>query len=155
LNKTSGARSKVVVLAMLALLIASFMLLAGCGESNTPAGALDKYLSAWKDSNWAAFKQSVAPVKRNLNKVQDELAKQKFEQVKVGLDGISTETEYDKQDKNKAVVTLTGGKITYTAEILGKKKTETQDIGKMPKDKRPFFDAVKVNGVWYVNMDLG
>jgi hypothetical protein len=46
-----------------------------------------------------------------------------------------------------------GGKITYTADILGKQQTDTQDISKQ-KD-RPVFDAVKINGVWYVDYPLG
>jgi uncharacterized membrane protein YvbJ len=145
---------KVAVILAVGLLVVACATLVGC-NSNSPAGAVDKYLSAWQNSDWTAIKASVAPAKRNLTKVQDELAKQKFQQTKVKLDGISTATEYDKNDKNKAVVTLTNGKITYTAEILGKSKTETQDIGKMPVDQRPFFDTVKVNGVWYVNFNLG
>ena len=142
------------VLAVLAVLLVAPFLAAGCAE-NTPEGALNKYLGAWQDSDWKAFKESVAPEKRKLNKVQDELARQKFQQVKVKLDGIKMVTAYDKKDKNRAVVTLNDGRITYTAKVLGENKTETQDIGKMPEKERPYFGVVRVDGTWYVDMDLG
>lgn len=147
-------RIKKTVLAVLAVLLIAPFGLAGCAEKS-PEGALNGYLSAWQDSDWTAFKESVAPQKRKLSEVQEELAKQKFKQVKVKLDGIKMTTEYDKKDRNKAVVTLTDGKITYTAKVLGENKTETQDIGKMPEKERPYFGVVKVDGTWYVDMDLG
>lgn len=148
-------RTTRILLAVIALLLAAPFAAAGCGTDNMPEGALNRYLDAWQDSDWGAYKESITPEKRKLNEVQEELAKQKFEQVKVKLDGIEMTTAYDEEDKNRAVVTLTDGKITYTAKVLGENKTETQEIGKMPEEERPYFDTVKVDGTWYVNMDLG
>lgn len=135
-------------------MLAAPAMLAGCGGSS-PEGAVNKYLGAWQAMDWNAYKASVLPGNAKLTRDQEELAKQKFEQIKVKLDGIKMKTEYDKKDKNKAVVNLTDGTITYKATILGKPKEEPQPISKMPKESRPAFDVVKVNGIWYVDMKLG
>lgn len=142
----------VLVACMLAL---PLLLVVGCGQSNTPAGAVQKYLDAWQSGNWEAFKASVTPEKRNLTKVQDTLAKQKFQQVQVKFDGIKMATAVNKDDPKKATVTITNGKVTYTAEILGKKKTETQDVGKVDPARRLTYETVNVNGTWLVDMNLG
>jgi hypothetical protein len=104
--------------------------------------------------DWNAYKQAVVPRERNLEKGLDELAKQKFQQVRVKFDGIKMKTVYDEKDKNKAAVVLDGGKMTINAKILGENKTETRDVLKMPKEERT-FETLKIDGVWYVNIKLG
>lgn len=152
----SRARKLVTALVIACMMVLPLVALAGCsGGGNTPEGAVQKFLNAWQSGNWEAFKASVTPAKRNLTKVQETLAKQKFQQVQVKFDGIKMATAVNKDDANKATVTLTNGKVTYTAEILGKKKTDTQDIGKDDPATRPKYDTLKVNGVWLVDTNLG
>ena len=151
----------IVALALAALIaaLACSTVLAGCG-SNTPDGAVRKFLAAWQAGDWNAFKASIAPQRRNLSKDQEDLARQEFNQIKVKFNDIQSRTVYDPKDKggNKATVTLTGGKITITTEVLGQKKTETRDVA--PKDKQgkalqeSAWPVVKVNGVWYVDTPL-
>lgn len=139
---------------VLAALIAATALfaLAGCA-SNTPEGAVQKLLSAWQALDWQAYKTAVTPGQK-LTKDQEELAKQKFQQVKVKFQDVKTQTQVDPKDKNKATVTLVSGKATYTADILGKQKTEVQDIAKQDPKVRSVYDVVKINGVWYVDTTL-
>lgn len=144
----------VVALALCLALASAVPLLSGCG-GNTPDSAVMEYLKAMESGNWEDYKASVAPGMANFTKEQEALAKQKFNQVEVTFDGIKTKTTYDKKDKNKADVELVGGKITYTAKILGEKKTEIQDIKKMKEDQRPLFPTKKVDGTWYVDMKIG
>lgn len=146
--------ASIAVLVILVLALATPLLLTGC-ESNTPEGAVSKFLGAWQDLNWDAYKKSVAPANQKLTKEQEELAKKNFEQIKVKLDNIKMSTTYDQQDKNKAKVDLTGGTITYTAKILGEVQTsKPEDIAKMDPSTRPFYNTVKVDGVWYVDQKL-
>jgi len=135
------------------IVIPLVLLLSGCG-GDTPQGAVQKFFSSWQAGDWNAYKQAVIPG-QNLTKDQEELAKQKFNQIKVKFQDLKTEVKTDPKDKNKATVSLTGGKITYTADILGKQQSETQDIAKMDPKDRPFYDVVKINGVWYVDYKLG
>jgi len=149
----SGPRLSVVSVAVaLAVAIAALFSLPGCGGS-TPQGAVQNLLSAWQGLDWEAYKKAVTPSQK-LTKDQEELAKQKFKQIKVKFDDVKMETKYDPKDKNKATVTLTGGKATYTADILGKQRTETQDIARQDPKTRPVYDVVKINGVWYVDTTL-
>lgn len=141
--------SVAVTLAVAAAVLFSFP---GCGGS-TPRGAVLNLLSAWQALNWESYKKAVTPSQK-LTKDQEELAKQKFMQIKVKFDDVKTETKYDPKDKNKATVTLTGGKATYTADILGKQRTETQDMARQDPKTRPVYDVVKINGVWYVDTTL-
>lgn len=142
------------VLAVLVLALAIPFLLTGC-ESNTPEGAVSKFLGAWQDLNWDAYKKSVAPENQKLTKEQEELAKKNFEQIKVKLDDVKMATTFDEQDKNKAKVDLTAGTITYTAKILGEVQTsEPEDIAKMDPATRPFYNTVNVDGTWYVDQKL-
>ncbi len=127
-------------------------LVVGCGGGNSPDGAVTKYFNAWQSGDWNAFKASVVPQK--LTKDQEALAKQKFEQVKIKVQGLSLTTELNKADKNKATVVITNGKITYTAPILGQQKTETRDFKSLQKEER-VVNVVKVNDVWYVDSALG
>jgi hypothetical protein len=133
--------------------MSSPFVLTGCGD-NSPGGAVGRLLSAWQGMDWNAYKQAVVPAERNLPKDLDELAKQKFRQVRVKLEGIKMKTSYDAKDKNKATVVLDGGKMTIKAKILGEDKTETRDVIKMPKEERT-FETRRVKGVWYVNIKLG
>ena len=137
-----------VVLVVAALLASlGLFMLAGC-SSNSPEGAVNKYLDAQQSGNWNALKAAVVP--QNLTKEQDALAKEKFQQVKVKFEGIKTQTTYNQGDKNKATVLLTDGKVTYTAKILGENKTETTDLKKLDKEQRT-YDVVKIKDVWYVD----
>lgn len=111
-------------------------------------------MNAWQDMDWQTYKAAVIPAERDLPKGLEELAKQKFQQVRVKFDGIKMKTVYDEKDKNKAAVVLDGGKMTIKAKILGESKTETRDILKMSKEERT-YETHKVNGVWYVNIKLG
>ena len=135
----------------LVLVLPTLLVLAGCG-GNTPQGAVQNFFNAWQSMNWEAYKKAVNPGQK-LTKNQEELAKLKFKQIKVKFQDLKMQSKVDPKDSNKATVTLVGGKIIYTADILGKQQTDTQDISKQ-KD-RPVFDAVKINGVWYVEYPLG
>lgn len=135
----------------LCFLLAVAMLLNGCG-GNTPEGAVNKYLNAMQSGDWEAYKAAVVP--QELTKEQEELAEGAFKQVKVKVDGLEMETEYDQSDKNKAAVVLTDGKITYTAKILGENKSDTRDMKKVEKENRT-LDTVRVKGTWYVDTKLG
>lgn len=150
--RSGGNASKLFWITLIMSLILAPLLLCGC-ESNSPEGAVTKYLNAWQDLDWERYKSSVAPGEQ-LTEEQQELAKQKFEQIEIATEGLEMKTEYS-EDKNKATVVLTGGKISYTAEILGEKKTETQDISKMKEEDKPTFETVKVDDVWYVDRELG
>jgi hypothetical protein len=154
--KTSSLRrhTAVTISLMLALLVVVPCLLAaaGCG-GDSPQSAVQRFLSAWQALDWNAYKNVVAPGQK-LTKDQEELAKQKFQQIKVKFQDIKLETKIDPKDKNKATVTLVSGKITDTADILGKQRTDTVDVAKMDANSRPVYDAVQVNGVWYVNTSL-
>ena len=150
-NRNRTARNVVAVVVALLLAVPALLLVAGCG-SNTPQGAVQNFFSAWQENNWEAYKKAVNP-NQELTKNQEALAKLKFEQIKVKFQDLKMQSKTDAKDPNKATVTLVGGKIIYTADILGKQQTDTQDISKQ-KD-RPVFDAVKINGVWYVEYPLG
>ena len=126
----------------------------GCGGSNGPEGAVQKYLKAMQDMNWEDYKASLKP-DQEMTQEEEELAKQKFEQVNVKCENLKFSIDYDEEDNNKAVVVATDGKITYTAEILGEEKTETVEVKNMAEEERPSFDVVKVKGVWYVDKPLG
>ncbi|MBN2167675.1 MAG: hypothetical protein JW738_00395 [Actinobacteria bacterium] len=153
-NLGSFGKSFVTCIVALLVLSASVMVI-GCGQSGGPEGAVQKYLKAMQNLNWEDYKASVTPGQQELTKEEEELAKQEFEQVEVNCEGLKYKTDYVKGDKNKAVVVLTDGKITYTAEILGEKKTETLEIKKMVDEDRPAFNVVKVKDVWYVDIPLG
>ena len=144
-----GLARKASLVVLMVLLLPSLvsLLLAGC-SSNSPEGAVNKYLSAQQSGNWDALKAAVVP--QNLTKEQEALAKEKFQQVKVKFEGLKTQTTYDKSDKNKATVVLTEGKVIYTAKILGETKTETADLKKLDKEQRT-YDTVKIKNVWYVD----
>jgi hypothetical protein len=133
---------------MVLLLPSLVSLLAGC-SSNSPEGAVNKYLSAQQSGNWDALKAALVP--QNLTKEQEALAKEKFQQVKVKFEGLKTQTTYEKNDKNKATVVLTEGKVTYTAKILGETKTETADLKK--QEKLPYY-VVTIKDVWYVDTKI-
>lgn len=140
---------------LLALTLAVGLLLtgpiAGCGGSD-PQSAVRSYFSAWQGGDWEAFKQAVAP--QELTEDQEALAKEKFGQVKVKVEGLKMQTTLDTKDKNKAVVVLTDGKITYSARILGKDQTEVQDMKKVEKELRT-FTVIRVDGSWHVDTKLG
>lgn len=153
-EKSHLAVRPVLSLALAALiLVACLSLTAGCG-GNSPDASLQKFFDSWQANNWEAHKKSVAPGQK-LTKEQDASAKQKFEQIKVKFEGLKMKVAVNAKDKNRATVTVTDGKITYTVDVLGEKKTETQDISKMDPTKKPAFEAVKVNGTWYVDTPLG
>lgn len=138
-------------LLFLAGMLVAGAVLAGCGGSD-PESAVRKYFSAWQKSDWGAFKQAVVP--QELTKDQEALAKEKFGQVKVKVDGLKMQTSLDSKSKNRAVVVLTDGKITYSARILGRDQTEVQDMKKVQKEQRT-FTVVNVKGSWYVDTKLG
>jgi len=141
---------------LLAVLLSAGILVAGCGgEENTPEGAVQKFLQAWADQDWSAYKQAVAPARRKLNEMQEKLALDQFKQMKVSWDDVGMKAVEDKKDPNKATVDLVSGKVTITARIRGKNETNTFDLGKEGKKGKYAFDAVKVNGVWYVDQPLG
>ena len=148
-----GKQALIVLALSLVVLMTAPVMLAGCGD-NSPEGAVGKLLNAWQGMDWNAYKQAVVPGERNLEKGLDELAKQKFQQVRVKFDGIKMKTVYEEKDKNKAAVVLDGGKMTIKAKILGESKTETRDVLKTPKEERT-FETLKIDGVWYVNIKLG
>lgn len=139
-----------ISLAFIAVLVAP-ALLAGCG-GNSPESAVSKYFSAWQGRDWDAFKAAVVPQK--LTNDQEVLAREKFGEVKVKVEGLKMSTEYDQLDKNRARVVLADGKITYTAKILGETKTDTEDLKKIEKEFRT-YTVVRVDGVWYVDTKLG
>jgi len=154
MSRVAPGKTTFVLLALsLVVLMSATVMLAGCGD-NTPEGAVDKLMNAWQDMDWQAYKAAVIPAESDLPKGLEELAKQKFRQVRVKFDGIKMKTVYDEKDKNKAAVVLDGGKMTIKAKILGESKTETRDILKMPKEERT-YETHKVDGVWYVNIKLG
>lgn len=136
----------------LVFLATALFALAGC-SSNTPEGAVQGYFSAKQALDWEAYKKAVVPQK--LAKKDEALAKQQFEQLKLKVQDLKMQTQADPKDKTKATVTITNGKITYTADILGKLQSDTQDISKVPPKDRPIFETVQVNGVWYVDTQLG
>jgi len=138
----------VVVAALLSLLVVS--VLTGCGI-NSPEGAVSKYLNALQSGDWEAFKATVVP--QNFTKEQDALARDKFEQMKVKFEDVETKTTYDKTDKNKAIVVMTGGKVTTTAKILGNEKTETVDMKKLDEPSRT-YETVRKDGNWIVDTKL-
>jgi glucan-binding YG repeat protein len=144
------ARSSLLIIFAALLSSLGLFLIAGC-SSNSPEGAVSKYLDAQQSGNWSALKASVVP--QNLTKEQEALAKEKFQQVKVKLEGIKTQATYNQGDKNKATVVLTDGRVTYTANILGETKTETEDIKKLEKEQRT-YDVVRIKGVWYVDTKI-
>ncbi len=148
-NRRVAAPCMALLLAV--ALLAAGLLSAGCGSSD-PQSAVQKYFSAWQKGDWGAFKSSVVP--QELTQDQEALAKEKFAQVKVKVDGLKMRTSLDEKDKNKAVVVLTDGRITYSAKILGKNQTEVQDMKKVQEALRT-FNVVRVNGVWYVDTKLG
>jgi len=155
MNTSSLRRHTAVTIALLlALLVVVPCLLvaAGCG-GDSPQSAVQRFLSAWQALDWNSYKNAVAPGQK-LTKDQEELAKQKFQQIKVKFQDVKMQTKFDPKDKNKATVSLVSGKITDTADILGKQRTDTVDISKMDPNSRPVYDAVQVNGVWYVNTSL-
>jgi hypothetical protein len=137
------------IIALVVSLLAVSMLVS-C-ESNSPEGAVRKYLNAMQSGNWNAFKAAV--VKQNLTEVENALAKTKFEQTKVKYQDIKIETKYDKNDKNKAAVVMTDGKVTITAKIGGEPQTQTMDIKKLEEPERT-YDTVRINGVWLVETKL-
>ncbi len=143
-----------IFLLLIPILVAAGLTASGCGVENSPEGAVRKFFKAWEEGNWKAYKSCIAPEKRKLSKVEDELARMRFEQTKVRFEGIELKVQRSQEDRNKAVVHLRSGKIKYTAVIMGEKKTEVQDIGKMPENERPFFETVRVGGKWYVIIDL-
>lgn len=152
-NFCSGlSSSRVPVCFLLLLIVSTSFLVAGCGASG-PEAAVERYLDAYQSMNWDDYKASVTP-DQELSAEQEELVKQEFEQVKVECEGLKFETEYVEGDENKAVVQITDGKISYTAEILGEKKTETESIKDMPKEQRPVFTVVKIKDKWYVEKSL-
>jgi hypothetical protein len=136
----------------LLFLVAAALALAGC-SSNSPEGAVQSYFTAKQSLDWEGYKKAVAPQK--LAAKDESLAKQQFNQIKVKFQDLKMQTQYNPKDKSKATVTLTGGKVTYTADILGKQQSDTQDITKVDPKDRPVFETVKVNGVWYVDTQLG
>lgn len=141
-------------LTAVAVLVAVLLpfLLAGCGD-NTPEGIVRKHLEAYENHDWEAYKATLKPFE--LTKEQEELAKQKFESIKVEAEGLEMETSYDEKDDNRALVTLVDGKISYTLPVVGKEKTETEDIKNMEPEDRPMFDTVRLDGVWYVDKKPG
>lgn len=148
----TGSGFKKLFMLVLVVALAAPVLLAGCGGSS-PEGAVTEYLKAWQELDWDALKASVAPQRRELTKDQEELTKMEFEQVKTSMDGLKMQTVYSEEDKKKAAVVLTEGKITYTVNILGEEKTETKDISKLSKEERTYA-TIEVDGVWYVDKDL-
>jgi len=152
MSPTLKKRSLMVApaLALLIAALACSLLLVGCGNS-TPDSGMKKFLAAWQAADWEAYKAAVAPADRNLSKDQEDLAKQKFESVKAKFADVQTKTTVDPKDKNKATVGFTGGKITITAPILGENKTQTRNL----VDMKWNWPMVKVNGVWYVDTQLG
>ncbi|MBU4173338.1 MAG: hypothetical protein KKB90_01555 [Actinobacteria bacterium] len=148
----TGSGFKKLFTLVLAVALVAPALLVGCGGSS-PEGAVKAYLKAWQELDWEALKASVAPQRRELTKDQEELTKIEFEQVKISMDGLKMQTVYSEEDKKKAAVMLTEGKITYTVNILGEEKTETKDISKLSKEERTYA-TIEVDGVWYVDKDL-
>jgi hypothetical protein len=146
----SCKKSVPVVAAAVLLWLLVVSVLAGCG-SNTPQGAVSRYLNTLQSGDWEAFKATVVP--QNFTKEQNALAKDKFEQMKVKFEDVETRTMYDQSDKNKATVVMTGGKVTTTANILGKEKTETVDIKKLDKPGRT-YETVRKDGNWVVDTKL-
>ncbi|MDD5447593.1 MAG: hypothetical protein PHO53_00255 [Actinomycetota bacterium] len=151
-NSCSKKNQAFRLLACLACASLLLLPLYGCGGGG-PEGAVRRYLEAWERLDWEAYKNSVAPG-RKLTPEEEELARQKFKQVKIKTSDLKMKTTYSK-DKKQAEVVISQGKITYTANVLGTKKTEVQDIGKMKEEEKPTFKVVLVNGNWYVDIELG
>lgn len=141
-------------LGLLACLVCASLLLSLCGcGGGGPEGAVKRHLEAWERLDWEAYKNSVVPGQK-LTPEEEELARQEFKQIKIKTSDLTMKTTYSK-DKKQAEVIITQGKITYTANVLGEKKTETQDVGKMKEEEKPTFKVVLVNGNWYVDVELG
>ncbi len=147
---TSRRSSQAAFIVALLLSLLTLSVLAGCG-TNSPEGAVSKYLNALQGGDWSAFKATVVP--QNFTKDQDALAKDKFEQLKVKFQDVETKTTYNKSDKNRATVVMTSGKVTTTVKILGKEKTETVDIKTLEEPERT-YETVRIKNVWVVDTKL-
>lgn len=49
-----------------------------------------------------------------------------------------------------AKVTIVAGKQTVTSKVLGEETTETKDLG----EENIVFDTVKIDGTWYVDVEI-
>lgn len=145
-------RQKAAAVVFIVPVLLLVMLVAGCGNDNSAEGAVRKYFSAWENGNWEEFKKAVVP--QELTKDEETLAKEKFAQVQVKVEGLSLKATISEEDASKATVVLTGGKLSYTAIILGEKKTESVDITSQPEEDRT-YNVVKKDGTWYVDTLLG
>lgn len=157
----AGKRSREWLIGFFVVAAALLTLLDGCGNGagtpveteekvyeNSPEGAVERYFDAWEEGDWLEFRASVAPGKGASDKAGEELAKKQFEQVRVEFDGIEMDSEADPRDADKAEVTITGGTVTTTAEILGELESATEQIEGM------VLKTVKVDGEWYVDAPL-
>lgn len=152
IEKTKPNRRSMPPAAVLAVVaLAAFSVLCGC-RGSSPEAAVEQYFEAWSESDWELYRDSVLVNTKKPAVFDEDTAKQEFERIRLRAEGLEMETAYDKEDGDIAVATLVKGKITLTAKLLGKDKTETLDIATMESEDRPTFKLRKQGGKWYVDV---
>lgn len=147
-----GLNKRVIALIVFIIVtIVALPILSGCGE-NSPQAAVERFFKAWEELDWEDYKDSLVVDGRKPSGANEDLARQEFEQVRVRVEDLKTETSYDQNDKNVAFVTLVKGKITLTTDLLGKEKTRTLDLAEMNREDLPTITVKRIRGTWYVEM---
>ncbi|MBU1670540.1 MAG: hypothetical protein KKF41_14865 [Actinobacteria bacterium] len=148
----SGARSIGILVILLA--IALPFAAAGCGPQS-PQAAVQDFFGAIQDQDWNAYLGSILPDDaRSMSQEEQTTMKEDFEKTRTTFKDVKYETEYDKEDKDKATVSVVSGSITAKDEATGETQKTTVDELKKTYGKVPTYKTENFKGRWYVNLDL-
>jgi hypothetical protein len=147
-KRTFGITAVVLTCAALLLTFTAF----GCGGSTTPDTAVKNFFQAINAGDSDALLGSVLP--ERVRAMSDTEKQQLETQVKAKGEqytGLQLKVVYDKNDKSKAKVVISSGKISAKDPTTG--QTQSQDFKDVPEESRT-LNAVKYKGRWYVDIQL-
>ncbi|MBN2167676.1 MAG: DUF4878 domain-containing protein [Actinobacteria bacterium] len=142
----------IVGLLMAAVVLAVFA--AGCAP-NTPETAAQSFFNAIESGNFNAFLDSVNPERvRRMSGEEKTMQKELIKSGDAQYKGLTFEAKIDRKDKNKAVVTITGGKMTQKNPMTGEEQTIEFDKYAEEYGEPATLDAVKYKNRWYIDIPL-
>jgi len=147
-KRTFSITAVILTCAALLLTLVAF----GCGGSTTPDTAVNNFFQAINAGDSDALLGSVLP--ERVRAMSDTERQQLQAQIKTKSEtysGLKLKVSYDKNDKNKAKVVISSGKISAKDPTTG--QTQNQDFKDVPEESRT-LNAVKYKGRWYVDIQL-
>ncbi|MBN1289664.1 MAG: DUF4878 domain-containing protein [Actinobacteria bacterium] len=142
---------------IIGLLMASVVLsvfASGCAP-DTPEAAAQSFFNAVESGDFGAFLDSVAPERvRRMSAEEKTMQEELLKSGESKYEGLKFEAKIDRKDKNKAVVTITAGKMTQKNPMTGEEQVVEFDKYEEEFGEPATLDAVKYKNRWYMDIPL-